>query len=182
MARLDELEKVHAEATGTGRGRRWGTEQLNRSLLVALVAQFQNYCRDLHDEAVEVHVTCANPRQADFLRTLMTQGRKLDTQTPRTDHLGNDFAKIGFKFVEALKAVDAATQTRLQKLDLLVDFRNAIGHGNETKLQELSLGGRIGATKRSYRQYRSALNALAGTMDEVVAAKLSQLLGVAPPW
>lgn len=29
-ARLDELENVHSAAHGTNRGRRWGTEQINR--------------------------------------------------------------------------------------------------------------------------------------------------------
>jgi hypothetical protein len=48
-ARLDELEKIHRDARGGGPGRRWGTEQLNRSLFLVLVAQFQTYCRGLHD-------------------------------------------------------------------------------------------------------------------------------------
>lgn len=65
-ARLDELENVHVAAHGTNRGRRWGTEQLNRSMLLTLVAQFQTYCRDLHDETVDVHVASANPRQGLF--------------------------------------------------------------------------------------------------------------------
>ncbi len=38
LPRLDELEQLHVDARGAGPGRRWGTEQLNRSLLVALVA------------------------------------------------------------------------------------------------------------------------------------------------
>jgi hypothetical protein len=52
LARLAELEVVDANLTGTGPGRRWGTTQLNRSLFLALVAQVQRYCRDLHDDAV----------------------------------------------------------------------------------------------------------------------------------
>lgn len=42
LARLAELEAVHANLTGTAPGRRWGTTQLNRSLFLALVAQFQS--------------------------------------------------------------------------------------------------------------------------------------------
>ncbi len=81
LSRLDELERLHVDARGAGPGRRWGTEQFNRSLLVALVAQFQTYCRGLHDDAIDVHVSHNDAHQGDLLRTLMTQGRKLDTQT-----------------------------------------------------------------------------------------------------
>ncbi|CAN5176822.1 hypothetical protein BH23ACT9_BH23ACT9_30120 [soil metagenome] len=51
--RLDELEAIHQSATGAGRGRRWGTEQLNGQLFVALVGQFQGFARGLHDEALD---------------------------------------------------------------------------------------------------------------------------------
>ena len=43
LGRLTELEKVHASVTPSGPGRKWGTNQLNRSLTVALVAQFQKF-------------------------------------------------------------------------------------------------------------------------------------------
>lgn len=56
LPRLDELERLHAAARGTGPGRRWGMELLNCSLFVALIAQFHTNCRDLHDGAIEVHV------------------------------------------------------------------------------------------------------------------------------
>ena len=32
LARLDQLEQLHTSATGTAPGRRWGTEQFNRTL------------------------------------------------------------------------------------------------------------------------------------------------------
>lgn len=88
---------------GSGRGRRWGTTQLNRSLFVSLVAQFQGYCRGLHDEAVEVHIAAAVPGQRTVLRTLLTQGRALDTRTPRKATLGADFGRLGFSFIDDLK-------------------------------------------------------------------------------
>jgi hypothetical protein len=51
--RLDELESVHASATGAGPGRRWGDDQLNGQLFVALVGQFQSFARSLHDEVLD---------------------------------------------------------------------------------------------------------------------------------
>ena len=40
------------------------------SLIVALVAQFQVYCQDLHHEAIDVYLAQANPRQVGVLHTL----------------------------------------------------------------------------------------------------------------
>jgi hypothetical protein len=39
-------------------------ELLNCSLFVALIAQFQTYCRDLHDGAIEVHVRSATAHRS----------------------------------------------------------------------------------------------------------------------
>ena len=182
LARLDELEQIHANATGTKPGRRWGTAQINRSLFVALVAQFQTYCRALHDEAVQVHVVNARPGQAKVLRTLLQQGRKLEAQTPRASALGSDFGRLGFGFTAAVKAARSGAAAELELLDVLVDFRNAIGHGNETEIAALVVEGRITATKKVYRRYRRAVERLARTMDMVVAGKLRDLLRIPAPW
>lgn len=181
-ARLDELEQVHADARGTGPGRRWGTEQLNRSLFVVLVAQFQIYCRNLHDEAIDIHVAAANPHQADVLRALLTQGRKLDVQNPQTAALGSDFGRLGFELIPAMKAEGGGIGEALSALDLLVRFRNAIAHGNESVLRGLVSGGDIQATLTSYRAYRKTLDMLVGTMDGVIAQRLAGGLGIPSPW
>ena len=182
LARLVELEAVHAQATGSGRGRRWGTTQLNRSLFVSLVAQLQGYCRGLHDEAVEVHIAAAVPGQRRLLRTLLTQGRALDTRTPRKATLGADFGRLGFSFIDDLKRQGTKTSARLDLLEDLIDFRNAIGHGDETKISDVEARGTIASTKGSYQKHRRALDALAGTMDTVVATQLAALLGTNTPW
>lgn len=180
--RLDELEGVHADARGTGPGRRWGTDQLNRSMFVVLVAQFQIYCRDLHDEAIDVHVAAANTRQADVLRTLLTQGRKLDVQNPQPAALGSDFGRLGFQLVPVLKAEGADVEEALESLDLLVKFRNAVAHGNESALQVLVSGGDVKATLTSYRAFRKILTKLVSIMDRVVARELASGLQIPPPW
>lgn len=182
LERLAELEAIHARAAGSGRGRRWGTTQLNRSLFVALVAQFQSYCVKLHDQAVAVHVAAATPAQALVLDTLLLQGRKLDTQNPRVSALGSDFGRLGFSFIDHLKSAGPETQERLRRLDVLIDFRNAIGHGNETQIANLVATGDIAETKQSYLNYRRSLNALAGTMDKVLATELAALLQIPRPW
>lgn len=182
LARLDELEQVHAATTAGRRGRAWGTEQLNRGLFVALVAQFQEYCRALHDEAVNVHVAAANPEQATVLQALLTQGRKIGTQNPRPAHLGSDFGRLGFSLIGDLKAAGPDLADWLRRLDLLIDLRNAVGHGDDTEIEGLIAAGEIRVTKVSYRQYRGTLDRLAGTMDAVVADALATRLKIPPPW
>ncbi len=181
-ARLDELEAVHLKLTGTNRGRRWGTAQLNLSLFTALTSQFQGYCRSLHDEAAEVHVAAANPAQEGVLRVLLTEGGKLDSANARSGTLGNDFNRLGFQFIPALKADGPLTTERLRKLDELTDIRNAIVHGNDIRVAALASAAGVAMTKASYKRYRAALGALASTMDRVVAKQLAALLGVSQPW
>lgn len=147
-----------------------------------LVAQFQTYCRNLHDEVIELHLSRANERQRALLETLLTRERDLDTRTPRTSVLGRDFGRLGLVVVPAMKDEGAETEEALRRLDVLVDFRNAIGHGNETEIAALVAEGRIKATKTTYRRYRKTLELLAATMDRVVAGKLSDLLDVPVPW
>lgn len=182
LARLAELESVHADLTGSGRGRRWGTTQLNRSLFVALSAQFQSFCRDLHDEAVSAHVMAAIPAQRPMLQVLLTQGRKLDTGNPRRSALGSDFGRLGIDFVSELKRTGARTEERLVMLEELIDFRNAIGHGQESAIAALEDRGAIASTKSSYVRYRKALNGLAGTMNDVLSEQLASMLETGRPW
>ncbi len=182
LDRLAELEAVHAQATGSASGRRWGTTQLNRALFVVLVAQFQGYCRRLHDQAVDVHVAAAVPGQQALLRALLTQGRKLDSQNPRRAALGSDFGRLGFSFIDDLKAASPATASDLDALEDLIDYRNAIGHGDEVRIAAIEARGQIKATKGSYQSFRHAIDRLAGTMDQVVATKLAAVLESTPPW
>ena len=136
--RLDELEQIHSEIRGPGRGRRWYTREFNPSLFVALVAQFQLYCRNLHDDAVDVYLSEADPCWADVLGTLLTQGRKLDMQNPRGSTLGNDFGRLGFGFVPALRSSGGMVSRDLDRLEALVDFRNAVAHENDAKIRALT--------------------------------------------
>ena len=58
-AKLDELIAAHTVVGGTGRGRRYATEQLNASIVVQVAAHFQLFCRTLHSEAAQALVLSA---------------------------------------------------------------------------------------------------------------------------
>lgn len=182
LARIGELEAVHASLTGTGPGRRWGTMQLNRSLFVALVSQFQGFCRDLHDDALRVYLDEANPRQRRNLDMQLRQGRRLDTRNPRRSTLGHDFGRLGLDIIGGLKQHGSMTETRLTSLDQVVDFRNAITHGEEATIEQIEANGSVRSTKRSFQRHRRALDNLAGTMDRVVAAQLARFMEIELPW
>ena len=182
IGRLAELEGVHANLVGSGAGRKWGTTQLNRSLFFALMAQFQGFCRDLHDEATRVHVDAATEGQKQTLHLLIRQGRRLDTHNPRRSVLGHDFARLGFSLIEDLKAAGPEVGAQLEMLDLLVDYRNAVGHGDEVRIEMIEGAGRVKATKRSYVEHRRSIDGLAGTIDVTIAAGLARVLGTPPPW
>lgn len=159
-----------------------GTTQLNQSLFVALVAQFQSFTRALHDEAIDVHVAAAVVGQRNLIQSLLLQGRKLDSQNPRRAALGSDFGRLGFSFIDDLKAASPSVAGDLDALEELVDCRNAIGHGDEGRLAAIEARGLIKPTKRSYVGYRRTIDRLAGTMDDVVASRLAAVLGIYRPW
>ncbi len=118
-----------------------GDRALNRSLFLALSAQFESHCRDLHDEAVQVHVAAATTKRRG-----------------------------------------SPTLDRLDELEVLLDYRNAIGHGDESRISASGAEGGIAATRKSHQRYRQSLSGLAGAMDEVVSERLGKVLGIEPSW
>lgn len=181
-ARLNELEQIHAEIRGGGRGCRWYTGQLNRSLLIALVGQFQVYCRDLHNEAIDVYLSEANQCQVDVIGTLLKRDRELDTRNPRRSSLGSDFGRLGIDLIPALRSMGSQTVRDLNRLDELVEFRNAMVHGNENEVQSLIRRPQTGTTLVSYHRFRKTLDRLVQKMDAVVAIELANGLQIQPPW
>ena len=149
MDRLEQLEQIHRDARGTRRGRRWDTEQLNRSLFVALVGQFQVYCRELHDEATGVYLSQANATQVRTLGILLRQRRDLDNRNPRRDTLRRDFARMGLEIIPALRNLYGRAVQDFERLELLITFRNAVVHGNESEVHALVQGRGIRATVKS---------------------------------
>ena len=181
-SRLDELELVHASAFGTAPGRRWYAQELVKSMFVALLAQFQAYCRSLHDEAVDAFVDAGNPRQRLVLRELLTRGLELDRGNPRKSALGSDFDRFGIRLIPAMKLKRARSENDLGTLESLADLRNAIAHGDDAGIAAVVAARRLRLTLNSFRHSRTALERLARDLDEVVAAEIATVLGVAFRW
>jgi len=179
--RLDELIAAHAAVGGTGRGRRYATEQLNASLVVQIAAHFQLFCRGLHTETAEVLVLAAPTSYRTMLRVAFTDRRSLDRGNASVETIGSDFARFDFDIWGTAAAASPLTSTRRLRLNQLNTWRNAIAHQDfvftakqQTRLQETSL------TLASARRWRGACNGLASTFDQIVAAHLTAVTGTRP--
>src|SRR5207237_10419381 len=93
-AELDELVQAHAAVGGTGPGRRYATQQLNRAYAVLLASQFQGFCRDLHTECVKylLGVIAPPPALLPLVKAEFTRGRQLDRGNAQPDSLHADYS------------------------------------------------------------------------------------------
>lgn len=180
---LDQLEAIHRSATGAGAGRRWGTAQFNGQLFVALVGQFQNFARSLHDESLD-WLRAQGP-VASVLADLAAKRRRLDVGNPSPPSLAEDFGRLGLKLESAVAQRSRHGGTRWTRLERAVRLRNGIAHADPSQRSKAEQGTateRAVPTLASYRTHRSALHGLAVDMDVVVAHHLGTLCGTPPPW
>lgn len=177
-AALDEVEAAHAAVGGTGPGRRYATQQVNHAYAVLLVAQFQKFCRDLHNECVDallarVPQSVLRIASDEFLRT-----RFVDRGNPNPGNLGADFARLGVPLWPELTALHPAAPKWQRELELLVAWRNAIAHQD---FDPGKLGSIISLGLRHVQQWRRTCHRLARGFDSVMHGHLTRVNGV-PPW
>jgi hypothetical protein len=182
--RIDQLLQAHKTLGGSGPGRRWRTEQVNWALTLRLAGEFQGFARDLHDLAVDHFVGVvakANPLLANVLRARVTGNRQLDKGNAHPGSLGADFALLGMTLWAALETANPRALVWNRELTALNEARNAIAHAEEGRLIALRADG-YPITLETIRRWKRALDALAGTMDDVVSDYLDILLGAGRPW
>jgi hypothetical protein len=106
------------------------------------------------------------------------QNRKLESGNPNPGNLGSDFGRLGISLWDEMKRRDARTMGRLRKLESLAKWRNAIAHQDFGGVAELDLGrGRLHLHLSDVSEWRSACNALAASIDQVVMRHLARLVG-----
>lgn len=181
-ARLDRLVDAHRAVAGPGPGRRWLTEEVNHALIVRLAGEFQGYCRDLHDEAVEVVTASAAsspPAIVEILRAGLIDGRQLDRGNATWSNVCNDFARLGLSLADEVKSRHPARYSSwVDKVGCLNAARNAIAHHDRAGLaacqaqQPLTLG--------TFTTWRSALRGVSAAMETAVGAYLRSMTGAAP--
>ncbi len=181
--RLDKLFAAHARISDGARGR-WETDELNHAIILRLAAEFQGFCRDLHDEcgdAVVAALELKNPSLAIILgRYNLQYARKIDSGNAQPASLGTDFGRFNLPLWAELKArYPSRARTWNEKLTLLNEARNGIAHDDNAKLDRLRAAG-WSLTVATARRWRSGLDGLAMGMDTVCEVHLRGLLGRAP--
>ena len=184
--RVQDLLGAHERVGGVGVGRRWRTEQLNWALVLRVAAEFQGYCRDLHDLAAEeiaVQAGQLNGQLQAVVRSMLTEGRRLDGGNANAGNLGSDFGRLGLSLWPEIKRhSERRAAIWNARLDALNDARNAVAHDDTAKLAELAIKGYPLSRLATIRRFYSGVSGLALITDRVVADYLRKLLGGASPW
>jgi hypothetical protein len=174
---LDEIESAHRSVGGTGRGRRYATEQINHAYAVLLAAQFQGFCRDLHSECADLIVRATtSPVLRPVIGGALLLNRSLERGNANPGSIGADFNRFGLTFWTVVDADHALNQNRRRALEELNTWRNAIAHQDFNPVQ---LGG-VTLRLRRVQGWRSACEGLARSFDNVMFARLQTLTGQAP--
>ena len=144
-----------------------------------LSSQFQGFCRDLHDECINVFA--ANVQPAGVQRTvsqLLVMNRKLDRGNPTPGNIGEDFSRFGLQnFWDLVRAGHRHVANWRGRLELLNHWRNAIAHQDFNPQRLLGI---TTLTLNHVRQFRNACNGLSRMFDLVMYNHLSQTFGNAP--
>jgi hypothetical protein len=184
QARIDQLLEAHRTIGGSGPGRRWRTEQLNWALTLRLAGEFQGFARELHDVAVD-HIVAVvaggNTGLANVLRAGMTARRQLDRGNASPGTLEEDYRRLGLDLWPDLQAASPRVPVWRTDLAALNEARNAIAHANQNRLVTLRTRG-YPITLTTVRRWKTGLDGLVRTMDDVVGAYLGRLLGTGSPW
>ncbi|MGV9971129.1 hypothetical protein [Nocardia beijingensis] len=177
---LDSLESAHTAVTGGRRGRQYATEHLNLALFVSLAAEFQGFCRDLHDEAAEAiasQVGAPGDAVVVLFRSALTRARGLDKGNAQPGALGNDFYILDIPLWDDLEAKYPTRKKQWNAtLTSLNEARNAIAHRNDDQLAKVKLKHPLNLA--TFRRWRSSLNGAAAGFDYVVGAYLKDSAAV----
>jgi hypothetical protein len=174
---LDEIEQAHRSVGGAGPGRRYATQQINHAYAVLLSAEFQGFCRDLHDDcAAHLVQSGAMASLRVAFEGALVWGRKLNTGNPNPGNIGSDFNRFDLRFRDEVRRADARHESRFERLEELNRWRNAIA---PLDFDPRVLGSEPLRLER-VRDWRSACEGLAISFDRVMRIHLHGLTGTSP--
>lgn len=180
-SRLDRLVVTHDAVRGVGPGRRWFTEELNQALITRLAAEFQGFCRDLHNDASKVVASqIEDPALRKVVADSLLAQRKLDRGNATWGNVCEDFKSLGIDLAKDVGNTAGAARysTYTRALETLNEARNAIAHQDAKKLQECLKKTRLNLT--TFKTWRKKLDRVAKDMDCVTTSYLEGLAGESP--
>ena len=174
---LDRMEEAHRAVGGTGRGRRYATQQINQSYLMLVSSHFQQFCRSLHSEAAGRLTSSLGPALRPIMFTALTVGRKLDQGNPNPGNLGADFGRLGMNFWDDVTAFGNATAYERPTLARWVT--GATRSRIRTSRQQRTCRSSAGAPRSRCRKYAPfaafvATSPLISTLSSSRTSKWSQ--------
>jgi hypothetical protein len=147
-----------------------------------LAARFQGFARALHAQTADaIALGAHNTTYRELLHGNLTNNRALERHNAQPNSIAEDFERFGLDIWTEVDRDRSGNDQRRMKLWALITWRNAIAHDDiDAKLARgalepatISLG--------TCRSWRSALNILATSLDQV-AADRCQTLGTPRPW
>lgn len=196
-AALDSLATIHTGVTGGTRGRKHNTKHLNRALFVALAAEFQGFCRDLHEDGAIHIANCLQtvPGNVGLVPVILDalvrertvnpnkapdRDRRLDKGNADFSALVADYATLGIHLGVELKKRYPVKAPKWEKtMAALNTARNGIAHSDTDKL--VTSQREHGLTLATFRKWRSSLNGASAAMENVLGTYLRDLTG-SRPW
>ncbi|MPZ33868.1 MAG: hypothetical protein GEV13_23235 [Rhodospirillales bacterium] len=181
-SRLDEFEGAHKAVGGSGRGRRFATQQINRAYAVLLAAQFQAFCRLLHDECTRALIGSIPSADLQVVaRANFFTGLAMDRGNANPGNIGSDFGRLGLKLWDELNALNPKNALRNKQLNELNVWRNANVHEDFRDRGTFPAGQRTILRLPKVREWRRTCDSLASDMDGLMHGYVGKLMG-RPPW
>jgi hypothetical protein len=155
-------------------------QQINQAYALLLAAQFQGFCRDLHQECVDHVLGVINPPRPLYmvLLTELTRVRQLDRGNAHSGSLAADFGRLGIDLWTALASHSTKSMHWRQELDRLNAWRNVIAHQS---FGPGKLGGATRVRLSQVRNWRKVCHRLGRAIVTLLHAHLQTLTG-SPPW
>jgi hypothetical protein len=179
---FDEIENAHRAVGGVKPGRRFLTRQLNYAYTTLLAARFQGFVRALHTQTLDAIADGThNETYRTLLRESLAQSRALDRHNAQPNSIEDDFSRFGLNVWSHVDRERSGNDERRKKLWALITWRNAITHDAiDAKLTRGALDP-VTISLDTCRNWRSALNVLAASLDKIAAGHC-QTLGLPRPW
>jgi hypothetical protein len=176
LVRLDGLLAAHPNSIGSATDPAVAQEW-TEALVQRLASEFQGYCRDLHDDAVEAILDTImasySPLRAVLMNGLILD-RGLDRRSADPKTIANDFARLGLDLWVALAAShpEAVSGWR-EGLLLLHRARNGVSHDDRATLAAVAAAGWPMAIG-SVRAWRNLVDEAAAAMDDEVSKDIAE--------
>ena len=176
LPRLDRLLAAHPNSAGSSTDPAV-SDEWSQALVLRLASEFQGFCRDLHDDAVQAIVTAVTPPVSPLRVMLLeglTVGRGLDrfSADPRT--IKDDFRRLGLD-LWVLVGTGRAESTSVWRegLRLLHRARSGVVHDDAEAIEAVRGEGWPIQLDTVWR-WRNLLDEMATAMDHGLGEDIAE--------